>query len=461
MHPLRTLRGRLIAMVAALLAITIGSIAVISTGVVHYEIRKFEIEDRSGRLLHAGEVLHDFYRAKRSWNGVQPLLDQVARSSGSRVVLFDARQRFIAASPPSLRPRLTARNTLEVESARPGGRVREMIRGPQEILRDSDGTIAGFLFILPPGALAPPLPQTRSLDRWLFWTFAIAAIFGVIMAVAIARWTTVPIERLTDATRRMEAGDLSVRVDPSGGEELAELARGFNAMAAALDRNEEVRRRMVSDVAHELRAPLTNIRCELESIQDGLIEPTRERIASLHQETMHLARLVEDLQDLALADAGRLEIDPQPIAVDALARRAAAAMEMSARERGVTIVVEGDAAVIVRADQTRAVQIITNLLSNAVTHTPQPGEVRIVWQRNEKEAVIGVIDQGSGIPREELPRIFDRFYRVDASRSRNTGGAGLGLSIVQQLVAAHGGRVWAESTPGNGSTFSFTLPLSS
>jgi signal transduction histidine kinase len=461
MHPLRTLRGRLIAMVAALLAITIGSIAVISTGVVHYEIRKFEIEDRSGRMLHAAEVLRDFYRAKRSWNGVQPVLDQVARSARSRVVLFDAGQRFIAASPASIRPHLTARNALEVESERPDGKVREMIRGPQVILRDSDGSVAGLLFILPPRALAPPLPQTRSLDRWLFWTFATAAIFGVLMAVAIARWTTVPIERLTDATRRMEAGDLSVRVDPSGGEELAELARGFNAMAAAVDRNEEVRRRMVSDVAHELRAPLTNIRCELESIQDGLVEPTRERFASLHEETMHLARLVEDLQDLALADAGRLEIDSEPIAVDALARRAAAAMEMSACERGVTIVVDGDAAVIVRADRTRAVQIITNLLSNAVTHTQKPGEVRIDWQRNEKEAVIRVIDHGSGIPPEELPRIFDRFYRVDASRSRNTGGAGLGLSIVQQLVAAHGGRVWAESTPGAGSTFSFTLPLSS
>src|SRR5260370_1382023 len=164
-------------------------------------------------------------------------------------------------------------------------------------------------------------PPTRSLDRWFVVTFAGATIFGIAMAIVIARRITKPIERLTAAARRMEEGDLAVRVDPAGGREVVELAHAFNAMAAALDRNEELRRRMVSDVAHELRAPLTNIRSELESLQDGLSTPTRERIDSLHQETMHLARLVDDLQDLALAEAGRLEIHPEPVAMETLARR--------------------------------------------------------------------------------------------------------------------------------------------
>jgi two-component system sensor histidine kinase BaeS len=307
-------------------------------------------------------------------------------------------------------------------------------------------------------ALTPEPRPTRSLDRWFFWTFATAAIFGVIMAVVIARLTTVPIERLTDAARRMGSGDLAVRVQPAGGEELAELARGFNSMAEALSRNEEVRRRMVSDVAHELRAPLTNIRCELESMQDGLVTPTADRIESLHHETMHLARLVDDLQDLALADAGQLDIDPQPIAVDILARRAAAAMEMRARERDVTIAVDGPADLIVLADRTRAVQIITNLLANAVTHMLKPGEVRIAWRRSDAEAVVEVIDKGVGIAAEELPRLFDRFYRIDVSRSRNTGGSGLGLSIVRELAVAHGASLVVTDASIGGARFEVRFP---
>lgn len=204
---------------------------------------------------------------------------------------------------------------------------------------------------------------------------------------------------------------------------------------------------MVTDVAHELRAPLTNIRSELESIQDGLSAPTRERIDSLHQETMHLARLVDDLQDLALAEAGRLEIHAEKVSVATLVRRAAA---------GMRIVTDGPEDLMVMADPTRAVQILTNLLTNAITHGDG---ARVVWKKTDDEALIQVIDQGAGIPAEELTRIFERFYRVDPSRSRRTGGAGLGLAIVKQLLAAQGGRVWAESALGKGSIFSFTLPV--
>lgn len=361
MQPFRTLRGRLIALVAALLALVIGGVAIVSTRVVHKEIRRIEIRTR----------------------GAHPL-------------------------PP-----------------------------------------------FPPVGTQPP---ARTVDVWFFWIFVVAAAVGVLLAVVIARWTTRPILRLTAATRRMEQGDLTVRVIPAGGLELAELAQSFNAMAAALDRNEELRRRMVGDVAHELRAPLTNIRCELESIQDGLTQPTRERIESLHEEAMHLTRLVDDLQDLALAEAGKLELAPERVMLATLVHRAATALESQARAHAVQIVVAGEDLVVI-ADPRRTVQILGNLLTNAVTHMQQPGEVRVTWERSGEEAVVKVIDQGVGIAPADLARIFERFYRVDASRSRATGGAGLGLSIVRQLVAAHGGRVWAESEVDQGSTFAFTLPL--
>jgi two-component system sensor histidine kinase BaeS len=461
--PFRTLRGRLIALVAALLALVIGGVAVVSTRVVHHEIRRIEVEAvTGGKWGQWAAPLREHYTNRGSWDVVQPVLDRVAKESGSGVLLFDGARQLVAVSPPAIRgtnPSMAADESLTWERATPSGRFRGVIRGPQAVIRDRSGATAGFLFLLPADpALAQPQP-IRIVDVWFFWTFLIAAIAGVLMAVGIARWTTRPILRLTDATRRMEGGDLSVRVAPSGGRELAELAESFNAMAGALDRNEELRRRMVSDVAHELRAPLTNIRGELESMQDGLTQPTPERLESLHEETMQLARLVDDLQDLALAEAGRLELEPQRVELAALVRRAVTGVERLAREHSVRIVEDGPSDLVVAADPRRAVQIVTNLLSNAVTHMQRPGEVRVTWAPEESMAVVKVIDEGVGIPADDLAKIFERFYRVDASRSRTTGGAGLGLSIVRQLVAAHGGRVWAESEVGRGSTFAFTLPV--
>jgi signal transduction histidine kinase len=450
-------------MVAALLAVTLGSAALISTRVAHVELRKFEVEERTAhRPSRAADGLRDYFLAHRSWTGVEPELEKIARATKADAFLFNARRELVATYPASLRAgraELSPGGALTYEGKGAGGHlIRERILGPQVVIGGDDGAPAGSLFILPPHDEATTL-KTRSLDRWFFWTFLGAALFGVVMAAAIARWITVPVETLTVATRRMEAGDLSVTVDPAGGAELEELARSFNAMAAALERNEELRRRMVGDVAHELRAPLTNIRCDLESIQDGLVAPSPEQIESLHREALHLQGLVDDLQDLALADAGRLEIDPRPVSIAALAQHAAAGIETRARDHGVTVVREGAEDLVVMADPRRAVQILTNLLTNAVTHMQQAGEVRIAWEREDGEAVIRVRDSGTGIAAEELPKIFERFYRVDVSRARATGGAGLGLPIVRQLVTAHGGRVWAESAPGGGSTFSFTLPI--
>lgn len=351
------MRARLVGMVVALLAVTLGAVAIISTRVAHVEMRRLEVH----RLPRSGDL---------------PPRIIVLRKEGD-----DAR-------------------------------------------------------------------TTSSLDRSFFFIFAGATVFGVLMALVVGRWISVPVERLTAAARRMGSGDLSVRVEPSGGAQLEELAQSFNEMAAAIDRNEEVRRRMVSDVAHELRAPLTNLRCELESIQDGLTTATPERIVSLHDEVMHLSALVDDLQDLSLADAGKLEIDAQRLNVSAVVRR------VSAQRAAITF--EGDENVTAMADARRVVQILTNLVSNAIA--AQATEIRIAWETTASEVLIRVTDNGTGIEPEHLPHIFERFYRVDPSRSRATGGAGLGLAIVEQLVRAHGGRVWVESTPGAGTTVSFTLP---
>lgn len=405
-------------MVVALLAVTIGGIAVISTRLVHQEIRRLEVDVR---VPAASTPPHD-----------AATLAAFARERHVDAVLFDAQRHLIAATIHPARMELSGEDTLTIVD----GATKRMIRGGLHVAG------GGHLFLLPKDDL--PTPRS-ALDRAFVWIFSIAALVGIAMAVAIARWIANPIERLTGATRRMERGDLTVRVEPGGGPELAALAHGFNAMAAALDRNEALRRRMVTDVAHELRAPLTNIRCELESMQDGLTAATPERIASLHEETMHLARLVDDLQTLSLAEAGALEIAPQPVSVAALVRRASA-----------SVATDGPPDLVVMADPTRTVQILTNLLTNATHYSD---DVRVSWRRDGGEARIDVIDRGPGIAAEQLPHLFERFYRVDPSRARHTGGAGLGLAIVKQLVQAQGGRVWAESEVGVGSRFSFTLPV--
>lgn len=259
----------------------------------------------------------------------------------------------------------------------------------------------------------------------------------------------------------MEGGDLTRRVRAQGGDELAELARAFNSMADTLADTEELRRNLVSDVAHELRTPLASICCQLEAIQDGLAELNREAINSIHEEAMQLNRLVEDLQDLALAEAGQFTLSLQGVSVREQAEQAARSMSQLACERGVAIEVRVPRGLSpVTADPVRLRQILTNLLQNAATHTPAGGKATISAEASDSWVEVRIRDTGVGIAPEHLPHIFDRFYRTDRSRSRATGGSGLGLAIVKHLVELHGGRVWVESLVGEGTVIGFTLPVS-
>jgi signal transduction histidine kinase len=268
-----------------------------------------------------------------------------------------------------------------------------------------------------------------------------------------------PIEALTHAARRMEAGDLAQRVDTASRDEIGALAQAFNAMAQRLAHTETLRRHLVNDVAHELRTPLTNIRCQLEAVQDGLLTPGRETLESLHHEVMLLSRLVDDLQDLALAEAGQLRLDRTAVPVAALMATAAASLAPQAAARGVSLTSAPVAADLqVQADPQRLGQVLRNLIVNAITHTPAGGSIAIAAQSAPAQVAISVTDTGTGIAAEHLPHIFERFYRTDRSRTRATGGAGLGLAIVRQLVETQGGRVSVDSVVDRGSTFTVMLP---
>ncbi|MGW5929016.1 sensor histidine kinase [Streptomyces anulatus] len=271
-----------------------------------------------------------------------------------------------------------------------------------------------------------------------------------------------PLHALTGAAQRMRDGEQPESVPVSGDDEVGRLAAAFNDMSAHRARLEEQRKAMVSDVAHELRTPLSNIRGWLEAAQDGLADPDPAFVSSLLEEAVLLQHIIDDLQDLAAADAGVLRLHPESVEIRELLSQVAAAHQARAENAGVTLAVTATApGPALRADPVRLRQAVGNLVSNAVRHTPEGGRVTLrayAHEEGDGAVLVEVTDTGSGIPPEDLPHVFDRFWRAEKSRSRRTGGSGLGLAIVRKLVEAHGGTVDATSVEGEGSTFVLRLP---
>jgi two-component system, OmpR family, sensor histidine kinase BaeS len=237
------------------------------------------------------------------------------------------------------------------------------------------------------------------------------------------------------------------------------MAVAFNTMAEELERQRELRHRTTADVAHELRTPLSVLQIELESIEDGIIETTPESIAGLKAEVYYLNNLVEDLRMLSLVDAGELTVDLQRENINDLVTIVVKRLHEAAREAGVVLEAHLTAEPIwVMADDQRLVQVMFNLISNALNHTPEDGLVFVSVGSEIDEVQIKVQDNGVGIPEADIPFIFERLYRINRARSRDKGGSGLGLAIARSFVEAHGGRIWVESQEGEGSKFIFRLP---
>jgi len=241
---------------------------------------------------------------------------------------------------------------------------------------------------------------------------------------------------------------------------VGELAQSFNSMADDLERAERLRRNMVADVAHELRTPLSNLSGYLEAIRDGVVKPDTDTIRSLDEEASSLSRLVDDLQELSLADAGELKLTCHKEGASKLIKQVVAALQPKAAAKGLTVSVNlPDDLPPVNIDSHRIRQVLHNLLENAVAHTTQGDTITVTSWQQDNQLKVSVADTGAGIPAKDLPNIFERFYRVDKSRTRATGGTGLGLTIAKRLVEAHDGKIEVQSEPGKGSTFTFALPI--
>lgn len=287
---------------------------------------------------------------------------------------------------------------------------------------------------------------------------------AVATAVAVSFFVsgriTGPVRRLAVASRRIASGRYAERVPLGEPDELGQLAASFNEMATALEATERRRLELIGDVAHELRTPIANLQGYLEGLLDGVVAPSDRTWTLLHAEASRLRRLVEDLQELSRAEARQIPVTLRPVPPGRLVELAVARLAPQFTEKGLTLeAVVAPSLPHALADEDRAAQVLTNLLSNALRYTPGGGRVAVVVERQGEDLVFRVRDSGIGVAPEHLPHVFERFYRVEKSRSRAAGGSGIGLTIARALVEAMGGRIWAESPgPGQGATFSFTLP---
>ncbi|WP_037599692.1 sensor histidine kinase [Streptacidiphilus rugosus] len=328
-----------------------------------------------------------------------------------------------------------------------------------------------LLFISDPGradGTALTLPDTARIATAAALVLLVTIGISVVTGCRLVR----PLRQLTAAAQRMKSGTDTTPVTVGADNEIGRLAAAFNDMAEHRRRLEVQREALVSDVAHELRTPLSNIRGWLEATQDGLTEPNPDLIASLLEEAVQLQHIIDDLQDLAQADAGALRLHLEPVDVTDLLHQIAAVHQIQAARASITLTVSApDDLLTLTADPIRLRQVVTNLLTNALRHTPQGGQVHLCARTDSngptadtcdpraRTLTLEVTDTGSGIAVQDLPRVFDRFWRADRSRSRHTGGSGLGLAIVRKLTEAHNGTVTAASEEGTGATFTLRFPL--
>ncbi|WP_054534161.1 ATP-binding protein [Herpetosiphon geysericola] len=335
---------------------------------------------------------------------------------------------------------------------------RDIERG--EPISATDGTVIGTVIVRPnEGQFGADEDYFLSMVRRNIWLAgAITALLALAIGFRLARTLAAPLRGLTTAVHQLAQGERSVQVDESGNDEIAELSQAFNSMSNELQRSEQVRRQMVADIAHELRTPLSVLQIELESIEDGVSKPTPAVISSLGEEVQQLNHLIEDLRTLSLADAGQLSLNPVELEPHEVVNRVVNRMQLAAREKQLELANESaEQLAYVHADPSRLQQVLVNLLQNAVRYTPQGGKIRVTARQSAGEVILGVHDTGAGFDPSEAATIFERFYRTDKARARETGGTGLGLAIVKGLVTAMGGRVWATSVPNQGSSFYVAL----
>jgi len=409
------------------------------------EIQRFQERGSQIQITRIENILSRYYQERSGWTGIQPVIEQMETMHGRRIVLTDSAGIVIADSHGEM--------TGEHHQPKiPGRRI--MTPGREGIL--------GKVYISPAGVADITSPQRllRPISYFLFWGSLVAIIIALIITFFLSRRILSPVKALTKAASKLGQGDFSQRVPLKDRSEVGELAQAFNVMAENLERDEQLQRNMIADIAHELRTPLSNLKGYLEAVSEKVIKPDEKTIQTLNEEASLLSRLVNDLQELSLAEAGELKLVIQSQDITELIKQTLVAVQTQAKTKGVTVSTDLPGNLPqVDIDSQRIGQVLFNLLKNALAHTTEGDNITVSAIKHEDWLEVSVLDTGVGIPAEDLPYIFDRFYRADKSRTRATGSSGLGLTIARRLVEAHGGIINVRSESGKGSCFYFTLPI--
>lgn len=411
-----------------------------------------------GSLL---ETLAAFYQRQGNWNGVADVL-----AGNTRPGMGQGRGMMVG-RPAILLADANYRVIYDERGTRFNSMLDQGERANALPVTVNGGTV-GYLLVNSPGRDTFQPAEQAFLDQ-LRSTLVVAALIagsvGIVLGLVISRGIARPLARLADTARAFAAKDWTRRAALAGTREIADLAAAFNEMADELQRSEIQRRNLMADIAHDLRSPLTVMQGNLQALLDGVYPLERAEIASLFDETRLLSRLVDDVRELTLAEAGQLPFHIRPVDVAASLRATAAHFALAAEAQNVQINLDIPAQLpMALADADRLAQVLRNLVTNALRHAPG-GQLTLSVHTQAPTSggagklLIAVADTGEGIPAEDLPRIFDRFYRSDKSRTRAGGGTGLGLAIAKTWVEAMGGEIGAESQAGSGSRFWFTLPV--
>ena len=443
---------------------SVSIIAILGSQQTEESFRQYVVHSEllvSGQAL---DTLEAYYQQNGSWEGVGSILQ-----GGSLLLL--AQQ-----TPRNPWEPIDRRRKLDVILADAKGKViynsagdrvqalsdRDISNAIQISNEDSGQTIGYLLMALPASDSLGPLEISflTRMRQLLTAGLMVALVLGVVASALISLGLTAPLRRLAGAARAVASGDLGQRVPEHGTWEVRQVARDFNEMTSSLQQAEQLRQNMMADVAHELRTPLSVLQGNLRAILDDVYPLDKGEVALLFDETRILGRLVEDLHELALAEAGQLQMHKRETDLGALASAALARFQPAAESQSVALVGQiADDLPAIKADPDRLAQVLNNLLTNALRHTPAGGQITISVEAQPGHMDLAVRDDGEGIAPGDLEHVFDRFWRADRSRSRDSGGSGLGLAITRGLVEAHGGRIWAESALGEGARFTIRLPL--
>lgn len=441
---IHSFRFRLLIAFIAVIAITIGTTFFFIGQRVAGEIQRFQEFADEIQITRMEHALLVYYYRQRGWEGIQPFVEQMGDLHNRHIIVTDAEGIVVADS----------QGDLLGEQFQPDS--------PGKVISPPPGRITlGELYVSPQSLTDPisPWHLQKPISQYIIWGCLIGGGVALAFTFILSRRISTPIRTLTATASRLGQGDLSQRVHFKDKGEVGELAEAFNSMASELERAEQLRQNLVADAAHELRTPLSNLRGYLEAVRDGVVKPDTETIQSLNEEVALLSRLVDELQELSLAEAGELKLACHPQDIAPVIDKVVKAVQTQSTAKGVSVSTElPDRLPLVNIDSQRISQVLRNLIDNAVAHTAKGDSITVTAREQDKWVEVAVADTGEGIPAEDLPNIFERFYRVDKSRARTTGGSGLGLTIAKRLVEAHGGKIEVQSEVGKGSRFAFTLP---